>query len=401
MKQVSVSPTFGVSATHADDAYYRFAEPYRDEIFKFAEGSKIHCDLLESFPAMAFALATGYGKYENRLRTYRYLQQGGNLKNAAKILGLPWWLRKLPPESFSRPVNILPNSQSFNRRISSLVPRKQRDIPNWFRCVLRASELCHDDFVIWLARRKEIWMEPDILNLPLELLAAWAWYGEQASTLGNDLLKKRWHPKIGLYTALEEAKAWYNRVKLFIQIGDRELEDSWLSGEKVMGYDFRPLRTATDFLKESEAMNNCLDQYADYIRYDDVRVFTIWKNGQRIANVEIGAHEDDSSIPTIEQLRGAANHRVPACVWQAAYAWIGGQSFKPRYPHRKNLLAKNKNSDSHPIWHPYIRFADSKIKQSQTGLFAELPITDISHSDALLIQLETIMSYIETGEVCN
>ena len=398
MKQVSVSPSFDKSATNSNAAYFRFAEPFRDEIFRFVIESKIHGDLLESFPAMAFALATGYGGHENRVQAYRHLRNGGNLKTAASILDLPWWLRKLPPESFSRPLNILPNGTNFTRRISNLIPKKQRDISNWFRSVLRASEISHDDFVIWIAGRKELWMEPDILNLPLELLATWAWYGQHPETRGYELLKKRWHPKIGLHTALEEAKTWYNRVKLIVQLEDLGLEDSWLRGDTVMGYDFRPLRTANDFLNESEAMDNCLDQYADHIRYDDVRVFSIWKNGQRIANIEIGSHEDDSSIPTIEQLRGAGNHRVPACLWQAAYAWIGGQSFEPRFPNRNNRLAKNQNSESHPIWYPYMQFADSKLSQYKTGVSVELPITDIAHSDALLVQLETILSYIETGD---
>lgn len=401
MKQVSVSPALSHLSAEASSSFKNLAELNRDELFSFNAESNIHRVLLDSFPALAFALATGYGTNENRAKTYQYLIQGGSLRIAARILGLPWWLRKVPPESFSRPINVLPVGENFARRISNLIPKRKRDIPNWFRCVLRASEIGDDDFVIWIARHKELWMEPDILNLPLELLASWAWYGKQETHAEFSPLKKRWHSNIGLQTALEEAKAWYNRIRLIVLLGEEGLEDSWLNGDIILGYEFRPLRTAADFFNESEAMKNCLDQYADHIRFDDVRVFSIWKKGQRIANIEIGAHEDDSSIPTIEQLRGVGNQRVPACLWRAAYAWIGNQAFEPRRTNRRSLLAKHQSSASHRSWKPYVQYVDSKMAQYASEIPSELPIIDISHSDTLLIQLETIISYIESSKTIN
>ena len=401
MKKVSVSPALSHLSAETSCSFTGFAELNRNELYNLELDSNVHRVLLDSFPALAFALATGYGTIENRVQTYQYLNQGGNLRNAARILGLPWWLRKVPPECFSRPINALPTSEKFARRITNLIPERQRDLQNWFRCVLRASEIGDDDFAIWIARHKELWMEPDILNLPLELLASWAWFGKQKEHAEYIPSKRRWHRNIGLQTALEEAKAWYNRIRLIVLLGKTGLEDSWLNGDSVMGYDFRPLRTAADFFDESKAMKNCLDQYADHIRFDDVRVFSIWKQGQRIANIEIGAHEDDSSIPTIEQLRGAGNQHVPANLWQAAYAWMGNQAFKPRPTNRRSLLAKHQNSAAHQIWQPYVQYVYSKKHHVASEYPLELPITDISHSDTLLIQLETIISYIESNKKLN
>ena len=38
-------------------------------------------------------------------------------------LGLPWWLRKLPPQAFVEPLPSLPTGEDYGLRISSLIPR--------------------------------------------------------------------------------------------------------------------------------------------------------------------------------------------------------------------------------------------------------------------------------------
>ena len=371
----------------------RFDSQFREEIARLTKRSKVFEDLLQSFPGLLIAIVSEYGDEKNRRNAQRKLVTGGKLREAAKIFGVPWWLRKLPPEAFTESLKLLPDTEQFSRQISNLIPENTAEIPEWFRSVSRANEICHEKFALWVAKRPVFYKNPDNENYPLELVAAWAWHADQPHTEGFELLKKHWHPRMNSYMAIEEAKSWYNRSKMAILFGETELEDTWLSGGEACGYRFSPLRTASDFFAESEKMNNCLDQYADHLKFGDIRVFSVWKDQTRVANIEIGAHEDDRSIPTIEQVRGPQNSRVSPEVWRAAYAWIGSQDFTLYRQMKSASLPQERQNYPNRFWH---RYADDM--QTKTDQPVDLPVIDLDRSDMLLIRLEAIISEFETAD---
>ena len=124
------------------------------------------------------------------------------------------------------------------------------------------------------------------------------------------------------------------------------------------GYNFVALRTVDDFVTESEALDNCLDQYADHLRAGATAVFSIRKNARSVACVEIGLHEAEVTMPTVVQLRAARNRRAPPEVWQATYAWIGSQRLEPLAPERHTPRPCETHgtpgaSCGTPIWHSW------------------------------------------------
>ncbi|KAB2920258.1 MAG: hypothetical protein F9K29_01900 [Hyphomicrobiaceae bacterium] len=309
-------------------------------------------DLADSFPAMLFALATGYGTPESRERAFGRVCDGAPLREAADALGLPWWLRKLPPQAFTAPLSPLPNDPDFAFRISSLVPRDTRLAPEWFNRVSHACEACGSEYALWLGR------QPDLHSLAddhFAFMAAWSWFSSRPGLLGHRLLRRPWSAEMSLKRAREELSAWRERLRLIEWLG-LGIESPWLADGTASGFDFVALRTVHDFIAESEALDNCLDQYADQLNSGVTAVFSIRKGARRVACVEIGLHEEEATMPTIVQLRGLRNRRVPPEIWQATFGWLGGQRLEPLSPERHAPAQVRRIQARRKLWGPYLAF---------------------------------------------
>ncbi|MGH1350041.1 MAG: PcfJ domain-containing protein [Methyloligellaceae bacterium] len=341
-----------------------------------------------SFPGLLFALATDFGTEDARYMAYEKIYAGENLKNASESLSLPWWMRKLPPQAFETPLEgKLPDSEIFSKHIVNLIPEQEYDLPVWLRKVIRSYQLCDESFALWVAgipllytRAHEVCESDDTL----ELLAAWAWYSQNTDTDAHQLIQTLWHPNMGIHKALDAAKTWYNRAKLVLFIGESGIQDCWLEGDRINGFDIVPLRTAQDFITESQLMNNCLDQYADQIRFHRVRVFSVRREGTPIANIEIGPHEDDRTMPSIEQVRGPKNRRVNPLIWQLAYNWMGKQNFSSRQ-NGPNWPRITTPANAHPLWQPFQQALHN------AGIYTQdLSIFNLDKTEKLLLQLEDL-----------
>ena len=155
--------------------------------------------------------------------------------------------------------------------------------------------------------------------------------------------------------AREELAAWRQRLRLVECLGPG-IESPWLADGTALGFEFVALRTVDDFIAESEALENCLDQYADHLHTGLTAVFSIRKGERRVACVEIGLHDEEVTMPTIVQLRAARNRRAPPEIWQATYAWLGGQGLEPLSPERHVPKPINRADARRKLWAPYLDF---------------------------------------------
>ena len=329
-----------------------FHPVYRDSIADLTRGVAALEDLADTFPALLFALASGFGTPAQRERATKLVIAGKPLRDAGNALGVPWWLRKLPPQAFTAPLPELPTDGDFGFRISGLTPSDHRVVPLWLSRVAHAAQACDPRYALWLARQTDLVASADEFFM---LMAAWAWFSENDGLLGHRLVRKPWHPEMSFRRATEEVALWRQRLRLVEYLGFG-IESPWLADGTAAGYEFVALRTADDFVGESEALDNCLDQYADQLRGGATAVFSIRKNGRGVACVEIGLHEAEMTMPTIVQLRAARNRRAPPEVWQAAFAWLGHQRLEPLAPERHVPSARKRRDARRKLWAPYLAF---------------------------------------------
>jgi PcfJ-like protein len=307
-------------------------------------------DLAESFPALLFALSTGYGSAARRDRSLALVCRGASLRQAADALGLPWWLRRLPAQAFVEPLPSFPAGEDYGLRISSLIPRAPEATAHWLKRVGHAQLLVGSEYALWLARQAELgsWSE-DLF----ELMAAWAWYSQRPGLPGHRLLRRPWGAEMSFKRAREEVGAWRQRLRLSEYLGTG-IERPWLADGVVSGFGFVALRTIEDFIDESAALDNCLDQYADQLSAGHSAIFSIRKGERRVACVEIGLHGEEVTMPTIVQLRGARNRRAAPEVWQATFAWLGSQRLEPLSPERHAPKPTKRVVARRLLWEPYL-----------------------------------------------
>lgn len=284
-------------------------------------------DLADSFPALLFALATGYGAEPARRATVAAVGAGAPLKEIAQILGLPFWVRKLPPSAFVAPLGSVPAEPQLVARLVSLIPSTPAAAAAWLDRVLVAHATGRAELTLWVAQQYRSAM-PSARSASFLSVLAWSWFGVAGKEQRAErLLTERWKAGMSARRAGQEARLWRERIALDVCLG-RGIEDTWLTEATVAEFSFTALRTADDFFAEARAMDNCLDRYADKLEGRVARVFSIRRDGRSIANIEISAHDREPGHPVITQLRGPHNRRAPLEVWQAAYAWLGSQPLR-------------------------------------------------------------------------
>ncbi len=366
--------------TIADDASLRarrmksFHPAYRRYVQQLSSCSRQIEDLADTFPAMLFALSTGYGTPESRAASFSLIQSGASLKDAASELGLPFWLRRLPASSFTEPLSQLPDTPEFSRRIAPLIPELDIKAKSWLWAVNYANLACGPEFALWTAN----WIGKQNRHLTgpygeenFRFLTAWAWHSGKPLSAGYDLLRRAWTPSIGPRRAIEETAVWRRRIALALAIHRLETTN-WLQDGNALGFEFVALCSPQDFIRESEAMDNCLDQFADRLEQNQSKVFSIRKNGRSVANVEIGNHDQEVTMPCVLQLRAPRNRRASAEIWQATYAWLGTQTLRPRYSNAARPQSAIGRQAAKSFWQDYI---DHLEPNGLADAFAAIAIT--------------------------
>jgi hypothetical protein len=297
-------------------------------------------DLAMVFPGAMYVLASKRLPLATRREAVALIEDGAPLKSVARTLEIPLWLRKLPPEAFQFTLDDLPASEGFARRVANRLPGAPSHSALWLQSLAFAAKACNEDFALWLADQAIFSDEGNPEQL-FTILAAYAWHSRATQTRAHTLIVVPWRPEIAFDTALCAAKSWLNRMRLVLQLGPGVLTDPWLTGGQIRDYTFVPLLDRMEILAEARAMQNCADQYAERLADDRCRLFSIRRNREHVATVEIGPHSREAGMLAITQLKGRHNMAAPLDVWQAAYAWLASQSglrrLPPRVPPNRDL----------------------------------------------------------------
>ncbi|MBP6013602.1 MAG: PcfJ domain-containing protein [Alphaproteobacteria bacterium] len=276
-------------------------------------------DLALSFPALLFALAVPRAG-SNVARAIQHTIDGAPLKEISDILNLPLWLRAVEAGAFCEPIPELPNGELFRRQIGNYLPTDARRFERWVRAVSDADRWADQALALWVARE----LRRNDRKIGLEQLRGvclWAWCSRHCVFDGVLAFERRWGPAMQFETAVDVARGWFRRVNLHMYLGDQCIEDTWLAPGVVDGYEFVALRSAADIAEEAAAMKHCVADYVDSIAHDCCRIWSMRRDGIRVATVEVGRPTEDP-LPAIAQLKAAHNGIVGTEVWLIARRWL-------------------------------------------------------------------------------
>ena len=242
-------------------------------------------DLAVSFPALLFALAVPRPGLDPARAIERAIE-GVSLAKVAAAADVPLWLRRLPPEALSRPIARLPDGEVFRRQIANHMPRSPKVAPIWLQAVADIADLAHEAVAVWIAR--EIAREKRGMNLNrLRRVGLWAWFSGQPDTLGRSMIQQPWTPDMRIGSALDAADDWLTNIGLHVNLGREPIADVWLQPARVAGYDFLPLASVSDITEEAAAMRNCLRTYGYRLAHNRSRLWSVRKDGQRVATLSV------------------------------------------------------------------------------------------------------------------
>lgn len=326
-------------------------------------------DLADSFPALLVALVSDFATPAARSEAFHLILEGQSLKRAAATIGLPLWLKKMPAEAFREPIGPLPSAAPFCTKIGNFIPPKPSNLPDWLEQIQLAEGACDSAFALWVAKH---WasVAASRRRFYFLLLASWAWHSQRPGTAGFGLIDRPWSSQIGMRRATEELSNWRRRTDLACLLGDG-ITRPWLKAGRVDHHDFVPLLTLDDFMSESRSMNNCLDQYADRLSTGLIRVFSIRRGGQRVANVEVGPITAPERLPSIVQLKGPQNRQVSANVWNATQRWLEAQPIEelPNRPGAVRFEPHHKELDALDRSPAHVVAADMQLRAPWSDAF--------------------------------
>src|SRR5262245_47879558 len=276
-------------------------------------------DLAVSFPALLLALAVPRAGF-NPEPVIAQVIAGAPLAELAQAADVALWLRKFTPEMLPRALPRLPDSHDFRRKIANHLPRTAKLAPAWLEAVANATSWCDESFAIWVARAMVQWGKPRV-PYELRLVCLWAWFSARPDTLAYRLIEKPWTPFMQWTGAVDAANSWQVALDLYLEVGDEIIADTWTEPGTVDGYEFVPLRTFADITEEARAMRNCLRTYGYGLVHNHSRLWSVRKDGRRIATLEIASGRGDP-LPCVCELRAAGNKNVPIDVAWAARRWL-------------------------------------------------------------------------------
>lgn len=368
--------------TQIKRALQRFPDTVRPRVSALAGEHDRLADLALSFPGLLAAIATAATGLPRNTARERIIA-GAPLRRAAQALDLAWWLRRLPPEAFDGRVARLPDDDLFGCRVANIVPEETNRLTDWLQIVSAAWRNAGPAFALWAgqhglekslaARRRRAsqrHLPAEQFRGPLDALALFAWHSQSRIGAAGALIREPWHPRMGGEEARKQADGWLDRVLLTLFTSRGARLDPWLPAAASFGFEMVAIRTAIEVLEEASAMGNCLATYGSALARNDSSLWSIRRQGERVATLELYRCEGQC-IPIVAQIKAAGNEEAAEDVWRAAYQWLAQQPFNvPMAPAPDELISR---PEWQAMWLPYWRAMGVKswlpVAPSRTALW--------------------------------
>ncbi len=309
-------------------ALSRYRPDFQTRVRRIARAHPWIADLALSFPAVLFAIAMPRQGIDARAIA-RLAVEGAPLAALAGAAGIPLWLRPFPAEAFAARIPALPDGVDFRRRIANHFPKRWKDAPVWCKNLAQAARWCDEDFALWIAREAPL-KPPKArrrhrrISPRHNLMWLWAWYSQRPDLFASHFVETPWRPEMQWDAAFEGARAWSAKLTLPLYLGAGAIADMWLAEGACDGYAIRPLATADAIAAEAAAMRHCVGSYGDFIASNETRVWSVTKDGARVATLSIGQRSGEP-FPSITELAGAGNAPVSKAAWRAVRRWLHAQ----------------------------------------------------------------------------
>jgi len=309
----------------------RFAYDYRELIYRAGATSRRALQLAEAFPVLALAVycpeTSGAQDLESSDRetlqeATDLVERGARLREVAAVMRIPMALRRVKPGAAHLVVGLpLINPQWIISHMPDSLPRMRVWLCAVYHAHLRAG--ARSDFAEWTARHASqipVGSQNEFLSF---LNDTADWVRASHGNYGYQFVVRPFKPTMSLRTVTRLSAEWHEAVASNLTGPQHTFPEPWLPATTINGLEIIPIDNSADLYREARFMHHCIGTYADEVRGGRYCVYSIRRNGERVASAGLvlqGARAE------LDQLRGPCNAAAPKQITATVDRWLRTQA---------------------------------------------------------------------------
>jgi hypothetical protein len=149
----------------------------------------------------------------------------------------------------------------------------------------------------------------------------------------NDLAARPFVPSsMSLRTATTLSADWHEAIAAFQDSDQGPFPEPWLPAATEGKFEIVPLTSAIDLHHEGVAMHHCAGTYGPGVRAGAVYVYSVRRDGERVATASLCRPHYGGKIFQVEQIRGPCNTPAAKPIVSAVLSWL--KAHQPQIPQR-------------------------------------------------------------------
>ena len=318
----------------------RFRFCHRELIYRAGAKSRRSWQLAEAFPVLALAVYcpdtaryqwSGDRDYspadwEAEVRPYMkrvqeasdLVERGARLRDVAAVMQIPMALRCVKPGAAHLAV-----ACHNPEWIISLMPDSLPRMRVWLRAVYGAHRRAGSDFAEWAARHASQIPYESENELHSFLNDTADWVRSSHGNDGHQLVVRPFKPTMSLRTVTKLSAEWHEAVASNLTGPQHTFPAPWFPAAKVNGVEIIPIDNSADLYREGASMHHCVGTYAEEVRAGRYYVYSICRDGERLATAGLILIGDRVRL---HEIRGPCNAAVPKQITAIVQRWLGAQA---------------------------------------------------------------------------
>lgn len=297
----------------------RFDKNIRANVEKVTASHPYAQDLLWSFPGLLAAMAVA-GDAARRDCAMALVKAGAPLPSIARLLGVPLWVRRLPPEAFSGGVPELPADAEFGLQIANHLPCRAQEAEGWLKTVATAYAAVDASFAVWAARESPK-LDASRGAHGVAAIGLYAWFSAHPDSVAGRLVAKPFHADFSVEQARDHACGWLEEIQMQLYAPARSARFAHVNrATSVDGIAFERLETPGALRAEGRRMKHCIGRYGNELALGNSLLYSLSEGDLPLATLEVRLQP--TGRPVLWCLSGPGNAEVPHRVWSAVMMWL-------------------------------------------------------------------------------
>ena len=299
----------------------RFAFRYRYQVYHEFAISERFLQLTSVFPALALAISDP-ARTGDRLETLHLVYSGAPLETVAELAGIPMALRKVKPGAAHLVLEVVEFFAQQPDLVHAYMPLPLPRMRPWLGAVGFAARIS-PEFGQFTARNFcKLGGTLDENVHWLEDVADWVRACTNTDRESSALVTRRFSPDMSIDTVRSLSSEWHEAAVNYRNGGYYEFPEPWARAGKVGDYDIVPITNSRELYHEGHAMHHCVGTYGKRVCDGRCYIFSLRKEGVRIATMQLVRSEGRVSMG---QIRGPCNAPVSDKIKRAAKKWLKSQ----------------------------------------------------------------------------